>query len=61
MSQPLKRKRTEDVDPFVKESRRRVNAFKAEDEAKERIARYRKLRPVSTTLIKLAQSMRREF
>jgi hypothetical protein len=48
MSDSLKRKRTEDVAPLVKESRRRVNAFKAEDEAKERIAHYRMRDPVST-------------
>jgi hypothetical protein len=47
MPHSLKRKRTEDVDPLVEESRRRVNAFKAEDEAKERIARYRMRDPAS--------------
>jgi hypothetical protein len=61
MSQPPKRKRTEDVDPPVKSSRRRLNVFKTEDVAKERIARYRQSHPVSIRPCRLSMIHRPRF
>lgn len=54
MSQPLKRKRAEDVETIIKQSRRRLNPFKAEDDAKELFADYSKRHPVSIRLRRIS-------